>query len=76
MFELRYGSDGRKVLVFVRRDELSEEEQKIPRPRGMWVEIGHEREKEINYFIEFNRSQGLQVERDERGFWRALILTD
>lgn len=68
MFELR-NVNGKKGLVFVKRD-------RYPGERGLWVEIGHEDEKNINSYVEFNRKNGLQVEKDERGFYRALVLKD
>lgn len=69
MFELRFDSNGNKVLVYVKRD-------RYPGERGMWVDVGHEDDKEIKFIVEFNRKNGLQVERDERGFYRALVLKD
>lgn len=69
MFELQYNSKGQKFLVHVKRERR-------PGERGIWVEIGHEREKDINFYVEFNRKQGLQVEKDEKGFYRALVLKD
>jgi hypothetical protein len=69
MFELHENLKGEKVLVYVDRPRHSGE-------RGMWVEIGHENEREIKYVVDFNRKNGLQVEKDERGFYRALVLKD
>lgn len=38
--------------------------------------LGHERDKDINFYVEFNRKNGLEVEKDEKGTWRALVLKD
>jgi len=69
MFDLQYNLKGERVLVYTKRD-------RYPGERGMWVEIGHEKEKNINFFVDFNRRQGLQVEKDDKGFYRALVLKD
>lgn len=69
MFDLHFNSTGEKVLVYVRRDRR-------PGERGLWVEIGHENEKNINFFVKANKNLGLQVEKDEKGFYRALVLKD
>lgn len=67
MFELRVNAKGEKVLRYTERPQMSSE-------KGMWVEVCHEREKEATFYVETNRAQGLQVEKDERGMWRALVL--
>lgn len=69
MFDLEYSLKGERVLVYTNRD-------RYPGERGLWVDIGHEKDKNINFFIDFNRNNGLQVEKDENGFWRALVLKD
>ena len=69
MFELRTNSKGEKVLVYVRRPRM-------PFERGVWVEIAHENDKESKFFVNLNRGNGLQVEMDEKGFYRALVLSD
>jgi hypothetical protein len=69
MYELRMTSRGNKVLVYVKRERRFNE-------RGMWVEICHENDKEARFYTDFNRRNGLQVEKDERGFYRALVLKD
>ena len=69
MFELHENLKGEKVLVYVDRMRYSGE-------RGLWVEIGHENEKNIKFYVDFNRNNGLQVEKDERGFYRALVCKD
>jgi hypothetical protein len=69
MFELHHNLKGEKVLVYVRRD-------RYPGERGHWVDIGHEGDKNIKMYVDFNRNNGLQVEKDEKGFYRALVLKD
>lgn len=67
MFDLQKNSKGENVLIYVKR-------YRHPFERGMWVEICHESDKEANFFVKMNRSSGMQVEKDEKGFWRALVL--
>lgn len=69
MFDIQINGKGQKVLVYTKR-------YRLPGERGMWVEIGHERDKEANFLVEFNRRNGMQVEKDEKGFYRALVLAD
>lgn len=69
MFELHQNLKGENVLIYIKRDRR-------PGERGLWVEIGHENEKNINFYVDFNRQQGLQVEKDDKGFYRALVLKD
>lgn len=69
MFDLEYNLKGDKVLVYTKRDRR-------PGERGMWVEIGHEEDKNVKFYVDFNRSNGLQVEKDDKGFFRALVLKD
>lgn len=69
MFELQLNGKGQKVVTYVDRD-------RYPGERGHWVEIGHENDKQINSLVEFNRHNGLQVEKDQKGFYRALVLKD
>lgn len=69
MFELTTNAKGEKVLVYVRRPRM-------PFERGMWVEIAHENDKEARFLVSLNRQHGLQIERDEKGFFRALVLKD
>jgi hypothetical protein len=69
MFDLQYNLKGEKVLVYSDRLRYAGE-------RGYWVEIGHDRDKDINFYIDFNRKNGLQVEKDTKGYWRALVLKD
>lgn len=69
MFELETGPKGETVLVYVRRD-------RFPGERGHWIEIGHETDKEITSLVSFNRVNGMRVEKDEKGYYRALVLKD
>jgi hypothetical protein len=69
MFDLQYSLKGERVLVYTKRDRR-------PGERGVWVEIGHEKEKNIRFFVEWNERNGLQVEKDDKGFYRALVLKD
>lgn len=67
MFDLYFTSKGERVLSYVKRDRL-------PGETGMWVEICNENDKEASYLVMFNRQHGLQVEKDDKGFFRALVL--
>jgi hypothetical protein len=67
MFEIQYSVKGNKVLVWVDRSRVAGES-------GTWVEIGHEEHKDIEYHVEMNRSLGYEVEIDEKGYYRALVL--
>jgi hypothetical protein len=69
MFDLQFNLKGDSVLTYTERYRSAFE-------RGIWMEIGHENDKEIKYFIEVNRQAGLQVERDQKGYYRALVLKD
>ena len=69
MFELHENLKGEKVLVFVDRPRR-------PGERGLWMDIGHEDEKNISFFVNFNRKNGYQVEKDQRGFYRILVCND
>lgn len=69
MFDLKQKSSGEKILVYVER-------YRKPFERGLWAEIGHENEKDIERCIEINRQMGLTVEKDENGYYRALVLKD
>lgn len=69
MFDLRLNAKGETYLKFVKRPRM-------PFERGFWVEIAHESSKEAGYYVDVNRRMGLQVEIDERGTYRALILKD
>ncbi len=69
MFDLHHNLKGESILVYVKRDRR-------PGERGMWVDIGHENEKNILSFVNTNRRAGLRVEKDEKGFYRALVLAD
>lgn len=69
MFDLCQNAKGENVLIYVKR-------YRYPGERGMWVEICHENDKEVRYFVDVNRKMGLQVEKDEKGFYRALVLKD
>lgn len=68
MFDLHVNSKGEKVLKYVKR-------YRRPFERGLWVEIGHEKDKEITHLVKTNEQLGLQVEKDDKGFYRALVLT-
>jgi hypothetical protein len=69
MFDLHQNLKGETILVYVKRD-------RYPGERGHWVDIGHEKDKNISFFIDWNRRNGLQVEKDEKGYYRALVLKD
>lgn len=69
MFELRTNAKGEKYLKYVKRPRL-------PFERGVWIEVAHESDKECSFFVDINRRMGMQVEIDERGTYRALVLKD
>lgn len=69
MFDLILNSKGEKVLKYTKRFRR-------PFERGLWIEIGHEKDKEINHLVSVNRAFGLQVEKDDKGFFRALVLSN
>jgi len=69
MFDIKINSKNEKVLVYSGRP-------RFPFERGMWVDVAHENDKEAKHFVDLNRQMGLQVEKDEKGFYRALILKD
>lgn len=69
MFELHSKTNGDKVLKWVKRPRL-------PGERGLWIEIAHESDKGANSLVELNRKAGMQIEKDDKGFYRALILKD
>jgi len=69
MFDLKKNSKGEKVLVYVKR-------HRNPFERGLWAEICHESHVNAERFVELNRKMGLQVEKDENGFYRSLVLKD
>ena len=69
MFDLYTTATGKNILVYKKRSRYEGE-------RGHWIEIGHESFKNINFFVEYNRANGLQVEKDEHGTYRALVLKD
>lgn len=68
MFELRINTRGDKVLFFV------EGSRNIV--RGKWVQICHREDRQAEYYVSLNKEFGLQVEIDENGFYRALVLKD
>lgn len=68
MFDLHFSSDGNKYLKWVERD-------RYPGERGLWIEICRDTDRERDFLVETNRKvSGLQVEIDDRGIWRALVL--
>lgn len=69
MFDLHFNTKGEQVLVYNKRD-------RYPGERGMWVEICHENDKEARFFVDLNRSHGLKIAKDEKGFYRALVLSE
>lgn len=69
MFDLQKNSKGEDVLVYVER-------YRYPFERGLWIEICHENDKQAEYLIKVNRQMGLRIEKDEKGFYRALVLKD
>lgn len=70
MFDLHFSSDGTKVLRWVERS-------RHPNERGMWVDICRDTDKGRDLLLRINREVGgLQVELDDRGTWRALVLKD
>ena len=68
MFELCENKDGEKLLFWF--------EGRRSGQRGLWVEIGHESDKGMSRLITVNKNAGLQVEKDYKGFYRALVLSD
>jgi len=75
MFELAE-HNGKTYLKYVDRKKLLEEQPQRKFDRGLWVEIGHYRDKDIQFYIDANRALGLRVEVDENGTYRALVLKD
>lgn len=69
MFELQKDNKGEDVLVYVKR-------YRYPFERGLWIEVCHETHKEAQKFVTANRQMGIQVEKDQQGFYRALVLKD
>ena len=69
MFDLHVNEKGEKVLKYIKR-------YRRPFERGLWIEIGHEKDKDVTRAIEVNRQAGLQVEKDDKGFYRALVLSE
>lgn len=67
MFELRSSLSGEKCLFYVKR-------HRYPGETGQWVEVCHYTDKESAYFVKANREMGLEVEIDEHGMYRALVL--
>ena len=70
MFDLHFSSDGTRVLKWSNR-------ARYPGERGLWADICRDDDKERDFLIRVNREIGkLQVEKDDRGFWRVLVLKD
>ena len=69
MFELFIDEKGRRYLKWVARNRR-------PGERGIWVEIGGMRDRGIKEIIAVNRSARHQVEVDEHGAYRALVLSE
>lgn len=65
MFDLHHNISGDRVLVYNRRYRVPGE--------GMWIEVCHENDKEADIYVQTNRNIGLEVEKDEDGYWRALV---
>ena len=68
MFEIRVSAKGERKLFFVERRRNGE--------RGIWVQICHSEDKQASYYVALNKEFGLQVEIDEHGFYRTLVLKD
>lgn len=69
MFDLVESTTGERVLVYTKRPRRSGE-------RGLWVEICHEELEHADFYVRTNKEFGLQVELDDYGFYRALVLKD
>ena len=69
MFELVFTADGQRYLKWFHR-------QRRPGERGEWVEIGRKHQHRMEEIVRINRAQGLEVEIDDRGIYRALVLKD
>lgn len=67
MFELKLNSKNQKILVFTHRPRTQ---------RGIWVEIGLKLDPEMQHLVDLNREMGIEVELDETGKYRALVLRD
>lgn len=69
MFELRENAAGNKRLFYTDR-------YRKPGERGTWVEVCPRDHEQAEYYVEVNRQLGLQVELDQYGKYRALVLVD
>jgi hypothetical protein len=69
MFEIRENTKGERILFYVDRPRRSSE-------RGMWIEVCRETDKQCDFFVSINRELGVQVEIDQYGTYRALVLGD
>lgn len=69
MYEVRMDKFGNQYLAWADRKRQSGE-------RGLWVEIGHENYNGIQELVRINQQFGLEVLKDEEGFYRALVLKD
>jgi hypothetical protein len=69
MYEVRIDKFGNQYLARSNRKRESGE-------RGLWVEIGHENYYGIEELVRINQQLGLDVLKDEEGFYRALVLKD
>jgi hypothetical protein len=49
---------------------------RYPFERGIWVEVGHKKDPQIEQIIKLNRSLGLEVLIDEDNVYRALVCKD
>ena len=69
MYVLKNFKKRGKVLVWEDRGRTEGE-------KGIWVEVGHEDHSDVELHVEVNRANGLQVEKDEKGWYRALVLRE
>ena len=69
MFDIRLDKNGEPFLKWT--------EQKKPfGEKGHWVEIGRVDDKELAHVVDVNRRNGMLVLVDDRGIYRALVLTE
>lgn len=67
MFKLMEDEKGNPILKWIDR---------YPTSRGIWVEIGRKDERGMDRIIRMNQANGLHVFLDEKGVYRAFVLSD
>ena len=69
MFKIEADKTGQPVLKY-------SEERPEHNERGRWVEIGPKDSEGIEQIVRLNRKNGLIVLLDDKGIYRALVLTN